>query len=68
VVRGLPCIHHEKVFTNLRDSIIMMTLNYTEILLPQFEVEEISLSLIKGELITEFAGYNTLLECFLNNL
>ena len=36
--------------------------NHTEILLPQDEVVEISLSLIKGELITEFAGYNTLLE------
>ena len=46
----------------------MMTLNHTEILLPHIEVEEISLSLIKGELITEFAGYNTLLECFLTNL
>lgn len=42
--------------------------NHTEILLPQDEVVDISLSLIKGELITEFAGYNTLLECFLNNL
>lgn len=46
----------------------MMILNYTEILLPHIEVEEISLSLIKGELITEFAGYNTLLENFLTNL
>jgi len=36
--------------------------NHTEILLPQDEVVEISLSLIKGELIKEFAGYNTLLE------
>ena len=42
--------------------------NHTEILLPQNEVVEISLSLIKGELLTEFAGYNTLLEHFLNNL
>lgn len=36
--------------------------NHTEILLPQDEVVEIPLSSIKGELITEFAGYNTLLE------
>ena len=32
--------------------------NHTEILLPQDEVVEIPLSSIKGELITEFAGYN----------
>ena len=71
VVRGLPYIHYEKVFTNPRDSIIMKQQwlsNHTEILLPQDEVVEISLSLIKGELLTEFAGYNTLLENFLNNL
>jgi hypothetical protein len=42
--------------------------NHTEIILPHDEVVEISLSSIKGELITEFAGYNTLLENFLTNL
>jgi len=36
--------------------------NHTEILLPHYEVVEIPLSSIKGELINEFAGYNTLLE------
>lgn len=36
--------------------------NHTEMLLPQDEVVEISLSLIRSELLVEFAGYNTLLE------
>ncbi len=42
--------------------------HYTEVLLPTIEVVEISLSLIKGELITEFAGYETLLEQYLDQL
>jgi len=42
--------------------------NYTEILLPNLEVVEISLSSIKGELMTEFCGYETLLEQYLNQL
>jgi len=42
--------------------------NHTEILLPHDEVVEISLSLIRSELLIEFAGYNTLLENFLTNL
>jgi len=42
--------------------------NHTEILLPHYEVVEIPLSSVRGELITEFAGYNTLLENFLTNL
>jgi len=42
--------------------------NHTEILLPNLEVVEISLSSIKGELMTEFCGYETLLEQYLNQL
>ena len=42
--------------------------HYIEVLLPTIEVVEISLSSIKGELMTEFAGYETLLEQYLNNL
>ena len=40
--------------------------NHTEILLPHDEVVEIPLSLIKSELLIEFAGYNTLLEYYLH--
>ena len=42
--------------------------NHTEMLLPQDEVVEIPLSSIRSELITDFCGYETLLENLLNNL
>jgi len=42
--------------------------NHTEILLPHDEVVEIPLSSIRTELLTNFCGYETLLENFLNNL
>ena len=42
--------------------------NYTEILLYDNTIEEIPLSYVRGELIIEFAGYNTLLENFLDSL
>jgi hypothetical protein len=42
--------------------------NHTEVLLPHYEVEALPLSSVRAELISSFAGYETLLENFLNNL
>ena len=42
--------------------------NHTEILLYDNVIEEAPLSSVRAELITNFAGYETLLENFLNNL
>ena len=42
--------------------------NHTEILLYDNVIEEAPLSLVRAELIINFAGYETLLENFLNNL
>lgn len=42
--------------------------NYTEVLLHDLNVDEVSLSSVRAELIFEFAGYETLLENFLTNL